>query len=106
MAEEDIDFDRVEYVTNRRLPNDDDELTGHIKMYSYDDVNFVYTLKCPHCGETTQGEKEMENRPYYIKCSECGENNLIRKMKGSNSSEVKRPGGDETGADEDVDDAV
>ncbi|MDY6768656.1 MAG: hypothetical protein SVW02_00945 [Candidatus Nanohaloarchaea archaeon] len=99
MASDDVDFDEVEYVTNRRLPNDEDELTGHILMYSYDEVTFHYTLECPYCGEVTEGTKEMENRPYYIKCSECGENNLIRKMKGS-GSKVKRPGGEEVGADE------
>ncbi len=102
MADEDINFDELEYVTNRRLPNDDDELTGRIKMYSYDELDFKYTLECPHCGEVTQGEKRMENRPYYIKCKECGENNLVRKMKGS-GSKVKRPGGDEVGAEDDVD---
>ncbi|MFB6167197.1 MAG: hypothetical protein ABEJ62_02960 [Candidatus Nanohaloarchaea archaeon] len=98
MDEENIDYDRIEYVTNRKLPNDEGELTGRIKMYSYDDVHFHYTLECPHCGEVTEGEKKMENRPYYIKCEECGENNLIRKMKGQ-GSEVKRPG-DEEGDDE------
>lgn len=100
---EDIDFDRVEYVTNRRLPNDDGELTGHIKMYSYDELNFHYTLECPYCGAETQGEREMENRPYYIRCSECEENNLIRKMKGSGGS-VKRPDGEDvTDTDADTD---
>lgn len=97
-----IDYDKVEYVTNRRLPNDADELTGHIKMYSYDNINFTYTLKCPHCGEVTKGDKEMENRPYYIKCPECEENNLVRKLKGS-GSKVKQPGGDTTGSDTDTD---
>lgn len=105
MPEDEIDFDKVEYATNRRLPDDDGNLEGHIKMYSYDNVDFVYTLKCPHCGETTQGKKEMENRPYYIKCSECGENNLVRKLKGS-GSKVKRPSGEEVGADEDADKAT
>lgn len=99
MSEEGIDFDRVEYATNRKLPNDDDELTGHIKMYSYDNVNFTYTLQCPYCGETSKGRKEMENRPYYIKCDNCGENSLVRKMKGS-GSKVKRPGGDTAGSDD------
>ncbi len=99
---EEIDFDKVEYVTNRKLPNDDGELTGHIKMYSYDNVTFHYTLECPHCGETTEGEREMPNRPYYIKCSACGENNLVRKMKGQ-GSKVKRPSGETAGADEDAD---
>lgn len=99
---ENIDFDRVEYASNRKLPNDDGELTGHIKIYSYDDVNFHYTLTCPYCGAEQKGEKEMPNRPYYIKCKECGENNLVRKLKGS-GSKVKRPGGGTAGADEDVD---
>jgi predicted nucleic acid-binding Zn ribbon protein len=98
----DIDFDRVEYATNRKLPNDDGELTGHIKMYSYDDVNFTYTMTCPHCGTEQEGEKEMPNRPYYIKCEECGENNLVRKMKGQ-GSKVKRPTGEEVGSDDDAD---
>lgn len=102
MDEDTIDFEEVEYVTNRRLPNDEDELTGHIKMYSYDELDFQYTLECPYCGEVTEGEKRMENRPYYIKCKACGENNLVRKMKGS-GSKVKRPGGEEVGASEDAD---
>lgn len=99
---EDIDFDRVEYATNRKLPNEAGELTGHIKMYSYDDVQFHYTLTCPHCGEEQEGEKEMPNRPYYIKCKHCEENNLIRKMKGS-GSKVKRPGEEKEKEDEAVD---
>lgn len=101
-SEEDIDFDEVEYVSNRRLPNDEGELTGHIKMWSYDDVNFHYILECPYCGAETNGEKEMPNRPYYIKCPECEENNLVRKMKGQ-GSKVKKPGGKKVGADTDVD---
>lgn len=100
---EDVDFDEVEYVTNRKLPDDDGELTGHIKMYSYDNVTFHYTLECPYCGAETEGTKEMPNRPYYIKCGECGENNLVRKMKGQ-GSKVKRPTGEEVGDDDaDVD---
>ncbi len=89
-----VDYERLEYATNRKLANDDGELTGHIKMYSYDNENFKYQLKCAYCGAETEGEKEMPNRPYYIKCSECGENHLIRKLKGS-GSEVKRPGEDD-----------
>ncbi|MDY6774208.1 MAG: hypothetical protein SVS85_03320, partial [Candidatus Nanohaloarchaea archaeon] len=66
MGEENVDYDRVEYVTNRRLPNDEDELTGHIKMYSYDEVKFHFTLECPYCGETSEGTTKLENRPYYV----------------------------------------
>ncbi|MCJ7429368.1 MAG: hypothetical protein MUP66_03170 [Candidatus Nanohaloarchaeota archaeon QJJ-5] len=92
--EKDIDFDELEYATNRKLPNDDDELTGHIKMYSYDGVNFSYQMTCPYCGAETEGEKEMPNRPYYIKCSECETSSLVRKLKGQ-GSKVKRPGKDD-----------
>lgn len=59
--EKDIDFDRVEYATNRKLPNDDNELTGHIKMFSYDNETFYYEMTCPYCEETTEGEKDMPN---------------------------------------------
>ncbi len=90
---EEIDFDRVEYATNRKLPNDEDELTGHIQMFSYDGENFKYKLECPYCGAETEGEKNMPNRPYYIKCSECENSSLIQKMKGS-GNEVSRPGED------------
>lgn len=89
---EEIDYDKIEYATNRELPNDDGELTGWIKMFSYDNVNFKYIMKCPYCGAETEGEKEMPNRPYYIKCSECETSSLVRKLKGS-GSKVKRPGG-------------
>lgn len=82
---DDIDYDKIEYATNRKLTNDDDEETGHIKMYSYDGVNFTYTMICPYCGAETEGEKEMKNRPYYIRCSECEKSSLIRKLKGSGS---------------------
>lgn len=102
---ENIDYDRVEYATNRKLPNDDGELTGHIKMYSYDDVNFHYTLTCPHCGTEQKGEKKMENRPYYIKCTECEQNTLVRKLKGS-GSKVKRPGKKKKDKEEDALDKV
>ncbi|MDY6788887.1 MAG: hypothetical protein SVV03_02880 [Candidatus Nanohaloarchaea archaeon] len=92
--DEKIDYDKVEYATNRRLPNDDNELKGHIKMFSYDGENFKYEMECPYCGAETEGEKEMPNRPYYIKCSECEKSSLIRRMKGQ-GSEVKMPGGDD-----------
>lgn len=92
--EQEIDFDKVEYATNRKLPNDDGELKGHIKMFSYDNTNFKYEMTCPYCGETTEGEKEMPNRPYYIKCSECETSSLVRKLKGQ-GSKVKRPGQDD-----------
>lgn len=92
--DEEIDFEKVEYATNRKLPNDDGELEGHIKMYSYDNELFHYRMTCPYCREEQEGKKEMPNRPYYIKCKECGENSLIRKMKGQ-GSEVKRPDEDE-----------
>lgn len=85
----DIDYDQVDYMTNRKLKNDEDEEKGWIKMFSYDNVNFTYEMKCPYCGTEQEGETEMENRPYYIKCQECGENNLIRKLKGQ-GSKVKR----------------
>lgn len=98
---DDIDFEKVEYVSNRKLPDDDGNLAGHIKIYSYDNVNFTYTLKCPYCGEVSNGRKKMENRPYYIKCDECGENSLVRKMKGS-GSKVKQPGDDSSSGDEDT----
>lgn len=98
--EADIDFDKLEYASNRKLPNDDDELTGNIKMFSYDGENFKYEMTCPYCGETTEGEKEMPNRPYYIKCSECETSSLVRKLKGQ-GSKVKRPD-----SDDDDDDAA
>ncbi len=88
---EDIDYDKIEYATNRKLPDDDGEMTGWIKMFSYDNENFKYTMKCPYCGEEQEGEKEMPNRPYYIKCSECETSSLIRKLKGS-GNKVKGPG--------------
>lgn len=84
-----INYDKVEYATNRKLPNDEGEMTGYIKMYSYDNETFHYTMTCPYCGEKHEGKKEMPNRPYYIKCKKCGENNLIKKLKGS-GSKVKR----------------
>jgi len=96
----DIDFDRVEYASNRKLPNDDDELTGQIKIFSYDGVNFHYQMTCPYCGTEQEGEKEMEHRPYYIKCRECETSSLVRKLKGQ-GSKVKRPG-----SDDDDDDAA
>lgn len=86
---QDIDYDRVEYVTNRKLKNDEGEKTGWIKAFSYDNVHFNYEMKCPYCGTEQEGEKEMENRPYYIKCQECGASNLVRKLKGQDSK-VKR----------------
>jgi len=92
--EEDIDYDRLEYATNRKLPNDDGEQTGHIKMFSYDGEDFHYEMECPYCGATTEGKKHMPNRPYYIKCAECETSSLVRKLKGQGSS-VKRPDEDE-----------
>lgn len=90
----DIDFDKVEYASNRKLPNDDDELTGHIKMFSYDNETFYYEMTCPYCGTTQEGQKDMPNRPYYIKCEDCETSSLIRKLKGS-GNDVSRPGEDD-----------
>lgn len=89
-----VDYDRIEYASNRKLPNDDGELTGHMKIYSYDGVNFHYEMTCPYCGAETEGDTKMEHRPYYVNCEECDRSSLVRKLKGQ-GSEVKRPGSDD-----------
>ncbi|MDY6778572.1 MAG: hypothetical protein SVU32_07945, partial [Candidatus Nanohaloarchaea archaeon] len=73
---------------------DDGELTGHIKMYSYDGETFHYEMTCPYCGAETEGTTEIPNKPRYVNCKECGTSSLVRKMKGSGSS-VKRPDEDD-----------
>ncbi len=75
-----IDYEKVKYVTNRKLKNKEKELTGEIKMFSYDGLNFYYKMKCPFCGTEQEGEKQFKRRPYYVECKNCGKKILIEKL--------------------------
>jgi len=76
-----IDYDRIKYVTNRALENDKGEKTGHILMYSYDEINFEYKMKCPYCGAEQEGVTTFTRRPYRIECKSCGRKILIKRLK-------------------------
>lgn len=84
-----IDYDKVEYVTNRRLTNKAGEETGHIKMYSYDNNNFHYYLHCPYCGEEQEDDIQLEKRPFYIPCRHCERKSLVEKLTNKVKKEAK-----------------
>jgi len=67
-----IDYERTEYVTNREVQNDEGEMTGRVKMFSYDNEMFHYQIKCPYCEHDFEGgSQELGSRPWWIECPEC-----------------------------------
>ncbi len=89
--EKDLNFDEMEYVTNRKVyARGDDEREGRLKMYSYDGENFTYALQCPYCGEKTSGEIVLEKRPYYIPCEECGKKTSCPRLKNKVKKDPKK----------------
>ncbi|MBY6293887.1 hypothetical protein GLU60_00660 [Nanohaloarchaea archaeon H01] len=92
--EKDVDFDRVEYATNRELENDDGEKTGHIKMFSYDNELFFYELTCPYCGHEFEDEGELGSRPWWIECPECTRSTNVFRIKDAHDRKVKDRGAD------------
>lgn len=92
--EREIDFDRVEYATNRKLEDDDGNENGHIKMFSYDNENFIYEMKCPYCGNVQEGEEELGSRPWWIECEDCGRSTNVYRIKDAHERKVKDRGAD------------
>ncbi|AOV95217.1 hypothetical protein AQV86_04845 [Nanohaloarchaea archaeon SG9] len=80
--EKDVDYDRVEYATNRKVENDEGEETGHIKMFSYDYENFFFELTCPYCQhEFERHDVELGSRPWWIECPECTRSTNVYRIK-------------------------
>lgn len=92
--EKEIDYDRVEYATNREVENDEGEQTGYIKMFSYDNELFFYELKCPYCEHVSEGEEELDSRPWWIECPECGRSTNVYRIKDKHEKKVKKRGPD------------
>ena len=92
--EKEIDFDRVEYATNREVENDEGETTGYIKMFSYDTETYFYELVCPHCEHKFEGEQELGSRPWWIECPECGRSTNVYRIKDKEEKKVKKRGPD------------
>lgn len=90
--EKDVDFDRVEYATNRVLENDEGEETGHIKMFSYDNEEFFFELTCPYCEYQFEGDQELGSRPWWIECPECGRSTNVYRIKDKAEKKVKNRG--------------
>lgn len=88
--EKEIDYDRVEYATNREVENDEGEKTGYIKMFSYDNELFFYELKCPHCGHVSEDEEELDTRPWWLECPECGRSTNVYRIKDKHDKKVKK----------------
>lgn len=84
-----IDFERTEYVTNRELENDEGEETGRLKMFSYDNETFHYQMKCPFCGQTSEGTEELGSRPWWIECEECERSVNVYRIKDKKKREIK-----------------
>lgn len=87
--EDNINFDEVEYSTNRKLENDDGEENGHLKMYSYDNENFHFKMTCPYCGHEFEGEEELGQRPWWIECPECTRSTNVYRIKDAHERKVK-----------------
>ena len=75
-----IDYNRVQYVTNRKLKNKEKEETGSIMMFSYDRKTFYFKMKCPFCGSNQEGEEHFTRKPYYVLCKTCGKKSRIEKL--------------------------
>lgn len=97
----DLDYDRLEYATNRRLENDEGEPEGFAKVASYDMENFIFVIKCPYCGHEFKGEEELGSRPWWIECPNCGRSSNIYRIKDKAEREIKDRG-PETPDDVDV----
>jgi hypothetical protein len=87
--DEEIDFEEMEYVTNRKLENDEGEMTGHIKMYSYDGEHFTYALQCPYCEEKSSGDIHLPKRPFWIPCDHCDRKSNVKRLKDAVEKENK-----------------
>lgn len=92
--EKEIDFDRVEYATNREIENDEGEKTGYVKMFSYDTENFFYEIECPYCQNTFEGEQELGSRPWWIECPDCTRSINVYRIKDKAEKKVKNRGPD------------
>ena len=92
--EKEIDFDRVEYATNREIENDEGEKTGYVKMFSYDTENFFYEIECPYCQNKFEGEQELGSRPWWIECPDCTRSINVYRIKDKAEKKVKNRGPD------------
>ncbi|MFB6200060.1 MAG: hypothetical protein ABEJ83_04220 [Candidatus Nanohaloarchaea archaeon] len=90
----DIDFDKTEYVTNRKLENDEGEETGRLKMFSYDYEKFHYEITCPYCQHTWEDSQKLGKRPWWIECPECGRSTNVYRIKDKKKRDIKDRGPD------------
>ncbi len=98
-----IDYDRAEYVTNRKLEDDKGEETGRIKMFSYDNETFHFQMKCPYCGNEFERSEELGSRPWWIECPECERSSNVKRIKDAAKRKIKNRGPDADVDDADVD---
>ncbi len=98
----DLDYDRLDYATNREMENDEGEKIGFAKVASYDMETFMYVIKCPYCEHTFKGEEKLGSRPWWIECPECGRSSNIYRIKDKAEKKFKNRGPD-TPDDVDVD---
>jgi len=98
----DLDYDKLEYATNREMENDEGEKTGFAKVASYDMETFIYVIKCPYCGHEFKGEEKLGSRPWWIECPECSRSSNIYRIKDKAEKKFKNRGPD-TPDDVDVD---
>lgn len=89
-----IDYDRAEYVTNREVQNDEGEMTGRVKMFSYDNETFHYQITCPYCENEFEGSDELGSRPWWIECPECGRSTNVNRIKDAAKKRIKKRGPD------------
>jgi peptide subunit release factor 1 (eRF1) len=89
-----IDYDRTEYVTNREVENDEGEMTGRVKMFSYDNEMFHYQITCPYCENEFEGSEELGQRPWWIECPECGRSTNVNRIKDAAKKKIKNRGPD------------
>jgi hypothetical protein len=89
-----IDYERTEYVTNREVQNDEGEMTGRVKMFSYDNEMFHYQIKCPYCEHDFEGSQELGSRPWWIECPECERSTNVNRIKDAAKKKIKNRGPD------------
>jgi hypothetical protein len=100
-VKKEIDYEKTEYATNRRVENDEGEKTGRVKMFSYDNEKFHYEITCPYCKNTWEDSQELGQRPWWIECPDCTRSINVNRIKDAAEREFKDRGPDVDDADVD-----
>ena len=76
-----IDYGKLKYTTNRILKHKNGKFPGQIKMYSFDEKEFTFTIVCPVCGKKSDGKVQLLKRPYFVPCVNCDTKHVISRLR-------------------------